>query len=751
MKLTDEQVIAALEAEEVQAQDAVSGELSQQRQDALARYKGDPLGNEVEGRSQVVDRSVMDTIEWIIPSLVRIYLGGDEIGKFEARGPEDEEAAKTETDVCNWYLETKNDIFSQINAVLRDALLLKNGYMVGQWVKKYDTMTETYTGLADEEVAILMQDKEVKVVEHTQYPDPSYAQMGDMGGIPMLHDVKVERNACEEYVGVESLPPDEVLVSKRHRWTSLMDCDFVEIVRRNVTIGQLRAEGFKIEDDEPGYDSASLESTTRDRFSTGVDFTGFREESIDPSRRLVTFRDAYMRMDMRGEGTPQLWRFCRVSGSSRLALKEEADIIPIAAFSPLVYPHSHIGTSVYDLIADISVIRTTLQRQLLDGIYLQNAGRVAVDVNRVNLDDLLVSRPGGIVRVDGAIGDSFMPVVTPDVSPGILGALEFMEGQKEGRTGVTRYSAGLDANSLNKTATGVQAIQAAANQRIELIARTLAGGFKDLFLIIHALACKHSTKPIQIKLKGKWVPVNPREWTRRTDFAISVGLGTGTPDQQLQKLLGLSTVFQQGMQMGLAGPQEAFNFGAEIWKAAGYRNPDRFMHEPQTDPQTGQPTMPPPPKDPLVQAEEVKGQVAMQTAQMKAQADGQKFQAQAAIDEKKLMADIALEREKLQADIQRESEKLRLQYEFEMAKLQMELAAEKEIEMYKADVQMGVAKISRPEPDEEDKAKGEEHNKMVVDALTQIYQLAEKAARPKKRVLVRDKMGRAEAAIEVED
>lgn len=555
-----------------------------------------------------------------------------------------------------------------------------------------------------------------------------------------------------------------------------MDCDFVEMVRKNVTIGQLRAEGFKIDDDEPGYDSATMESSVRDRFKTGFEFTNSQDETPDPSRRLVTFRDAYMRIDLRGDGMPQLWRFCRVAGSSKLVLKEEADIIPIAAFTPLVYPHSHIGTSVYDLIADIGVIKTTLQRQLLDGIYLQNSGRVAVDVNRVNLDDLLVSRPGGIIRVDGAIGDSFMPVVTPDASPGVLGALEFMEGQKEGRTGVTRYSAGLDANSLNKTATGVQAIQAAANQRIELIARTLAGGFKDLFLIIHALACKHSTKPIQVKLKGKWTPVNPREWTRRTDFSISVGLGTGTPDQQLQKLLGLSQVFQQGMQMGLAGPTEAYNFGTEIWKAAGYKNPDKFMHAPQTDPQTGRPTMPPPPKDPLVQAEEVKGQVSIQTAQMKAQTDGQlnqakmqadaqKFQAQAALDEKKLAADIALEREKLQADILREQEKLRLQYEFEMAKLKMELAAEKEIEMYKANAQVHAAGVGvgiapeditknvedKKREQEESKASAEQMNNMLVDALNQIYQMAAKAAKPKKRVLVRDQQGRAQAAVEVED
>src|SRR5690348_16835961 len=143
MKFTDDEIIAALRSEEALAVDSTTGELAQQRADALNRYRGAPLGNEVEGRSQIVDRSVMDTIEWIMPSLMRIFLGGDEIGKFEPYGPEDEKNAEEETDVCNWYLESRNDLFNEVCAVLKDALLLKNGYMVGNWVKAYDTMTET--------------------------------------------------------------------------------------------------------------------------------------------------------------------------------------------------------------------------------------------------------------------------------------------------------------------------------------------------------------------------------------------------------------------------------------------------------------------------------------------------------------------------------------------------------------------------------------------------------------------------------
>lgn len=679
MRLTDEELIAAIEAEESAALDNQSGELRQERADAWARYRGEPLGNEIEGRSQIVDKSVMDTIQWIVPSLVRIYLGGDNIGQFEAVGPEDEYASECETDVCNWYLQQKNDFYSHIVATLTDALLLKNGYIAGMWTVRRDVMTEEYRGLADEEFAMLVSDPEVAVVEHSEYLDPAMGvPLDEATGMPlpgaMLHDCKVERKKADEFVGIESIPPDEMLVARRHRWTSLADADFVQW-RRRVSVGQLRAEGFKVPEDVEGYTDFGLERIERERFDPD---NWANDETPDPSRKIVLFKDTYLRIDLRDEGTPQLWRVAYVEGMKEPVLKEEADIVPFAAFAPIIYPHSHIGTSIYDLINDVSLIKTMMQRQLVDGTFMQVSGMMGVDVNTVNVDDLLVRRPGGMVRVEGEPGAGLFPIQTPDVGPTVMASLEYMEAIKEGRTGVTRYSAGLDANTLNKTASGVQAIQAAANQRIELIARTMASGFRDLFMIVHALASKHSTKPIQLKLKGKWTAVDPRAWAKRTDFRINVGLGTGTPEQQLQKLLMLMPVAQQGQALGLVGPQEAYNLGVEIWRAAGYRNADRFIREPQRDEQ-GNPIQPPPQKDPMVQSAEIKAQSEAQKAQMQTQADAQKFQAQVQADGQKFQADIAAKERQAERDaaLKREEMQMSLQVQAANDQRQAELDRQK--------------------------------------------------------------------------
>lgn len=709
---TREQIIAAIEAEEAACLESADGDLQGERSDALERYRGELYGNEAEGRSQVVDRSISDTIEWIMPSLCRVYMGGKDVGTFSARGPEDEEAAQIETDVCNYYLQSKNDFFSKINSVLRDALLLKNGYLVAYWRTDDAVTTERYTGLSDEEAAMLMNDGEVEVVEHSEYPDPTYqppppemvaqvnAQAQAQGQppppippAPLLHDVKVERKKADEYVAIDAIPPDEMRISHRHRQTSLVDCNFVQWIRRD-TIGQFRSEGFEISDDEPSEEGfVSSEASSRNRYSSEINSDEYLGD--DPSRRLVTLKDTYIKADFRGSGIPQLWRVCITDAGKNIVLQEEADCIPFAAFSPVIYAHSHVGTSIYDLIADLAMVKTVLLRQYLDGVYLATSGRTAVDVGRVNMDDLLVSRPGGVVRGEGNPSEWMMPIVSADVTGSVLQGLQYVDATKEQRTGVRAWTEGLGSTSLHPTATGVQSVDSAAAQRIELIARTLASGFRDLFCVVHALVSKHSTKPIQLKLNNKWVTIDPRSWTRRTDFDISVGLGVGTPDVQLAKLMQLAPMLGQAMTLGLAGPEEAYNLSVEILKAAGFRFPDKFIKAPQPNPQTGKVEMPPPQKDPTVQAAEVRAQADAQTKQMEMADNAQRFQAEQAADKERLMMEDAMKQRALQGQLEVQKANDARDATIKVQLHQLDLESKERVAAMDNATRIEVAKISR--------------------------------------------------------
>ncbi len=650
-KLSNDELISAIEQEEATAINWADGPLAEQRAEALRRYNREPYGNEVEGRSQVVSNDVQDTITSIMPSLARVFLSGDEIGKFEPIDPSDQ-GAEIESEVTNWYLMTKNDGYSVIYAALKDALLLGNSYVKAWWRENNSVKAERYKGLSDEELAIILQDRDVQVVEHDAYPDPEAPPAMDPMGMPvqpMLHNLKVQRVRADEYVQIAAVPPDEVLVSRTHRETSLQNADFVQH-RRTLSIGELTELGYKVDPNisDDVDDENRPESLARDRYQENSLYGANEDASTwDASRRLVTLRETWIRLGD-ADNTQTLWRICIVGRT--ILHKEEADQIPLASFSPILYPHSHVGESVYSLVEDIAELNTTITRQYLDNLYLANNARTVVDVDRVNIDDLLVSRPGGIVRVNG--GDpasALMPLVTPDVGGAALQALEMLQGAKERRTGIARINQGaMDPNMLNRTATGASLMMSAGQAHLELIARCLASGIKDLFLITHALALKHSTKPLQLRLQNKWIATNPREWQRRTDFALQVALGTGAPEQQMAKLTAIGQFMQQGMALGLVTPQNMYEWGKEFLRVAGYRSPDKFLTQPQPGSQ------PPQQPNPLVQVEQIKQQSAhaLKDKELQAQAAmaGQDAQQKYGLEQQRMQNEIAAQTQQAQAD-----------------------------------------------------------------------------------------------------
>lgn len=616
MKLTEEDMLAAIEREEEYAYGSLLGnELALEREENLNYYLGKPLGNEIEGRSQVIMSDVADTIEGLMPQIMRVFMSGDEVVKFTPRGPEDEEAAQQETDYLNHVVLNQNTSYSTFYTWFKDALMYKNGYVKAWWDETIDTTKEPYSGLSDEEFTMLLEDPEVEPIEHSSYPDPmaeqGYAemmqqyQMAQMQGqqlppppsMPMLHDIKVKRTNKIGKVVFEPVPTDELRISKRHAKVSLADCPFVQHARP-MTLSEIREMGYKIEDTD-GYAEVNYSS---EKLARNLYQETWLDESTDPSQRRVTFKESYIKIDADGDGIAELHKVCSVG--HKILEDVETDSIPFYSITPTIMQHSHIGRCPADQTKDIQAINSMMLRSVIDNTALSNNSRYAVNVenNKVNLDDFMSSPPGGLVQVKGEPGGNIMELKPQSVGQAPFNLLEYMAGVKENRTGNTRYNQGLDADSLNKTATGITAIMSAAQQKVELLARTFAEtGVKDLFLGVHALILKNQNKPQKIKLRNKWVAVDPRQWTKRTDMSISVGLGTGNKDQMLAHLSNIIEKQAMGLQIGIATPKNMYNAHAELVKNAGFRMPEMFFTDPQPE-QTddgGQPQQPPqPPPDP---------------------------------------------------------------------------------------------------------------------------------------------------------
>jgi hypothetical protein len=653
--MTDGELVRAIEMLESAADD---GELAEERIKALEAYRGENTNPAPEGRSQVVDRSVYDVTEAVMGPILKLFLSGEDVVQFTPRGPEDIAAADQESSYVNYILTEKNDAFNILGGWLHDALIQKNGYVIARWQDETDAQKETYKSLTDDEFQMLMSAGDVQILEHAEALD-------EMTGY-RTHSVKIERTSSYGCVKVENIAPENVLVDPNLTTVNLKDAAFV-CRREEMTISALRGMGFEVEDDinDGGSSREDWEFEVRREQSWREDT---EDNEPDPSMRRIKVREVWLRTDFDGDGEAEL-RHVVVVGTTILH-NEEAEFIPVVAFSSKPLPHQHYGESFYDELKEVQAVKTALLRGVLDNLYLANNGRFAINADRVNLDDMLVSRPGGVVRVDGDPMGAMMPLVQPSNPGPALQALEYMDIVRETRTGVTRVGTGLDPNSLNKTATGIMALQGAQSQRIELIARYFAESVKELCLLVHALTLKHSRQAEIVMLRGEWVPVDPRQWTRRKDMSISVGLGTGNRQEQSMFLQGmLQLALGPALQLGLTNPSLIFSMLGKMANIAGYKNAEEFWQDPAKQPQM--PPQPPAPDPQMValqqqaQLEQAKLQMTMQAKQAEMQAENQLEQQKAVVE-----AELERERAKLQAAVALKKARIDAEAKVKVAKYQ---------------------------------------------------------------------------------
>ena len=654
MKLEDMEIVARVEAEENIAYGVNDSALSNDRAAAIDYYLGQPFGNEEEGRSQVVSYDVQDTIEAALPQLLKVFVAGDKVVQFDPKGPEDQEAAEQETDYINHIVMEKNEGFKIFYVWFKDALLSKNGY-VKVYAEEYEETEEyEYKGLTDAQLQMLASDENTEVLEHEGYPDPSINmdvvyQQAAMNGVdpatimqPMLHDVKLKVTEKETEINIENVAPENMMVSVEVSGPNLQDARFVQ--HREVMQLSDIAETF----DKPLEYIKSIMSDLRDTFEEESNARDIYQEeydrAIESDEALV--KDTYIKLD--GE------RYRVVILGNTILYKEKTEYVPFACITPMIMPHRHIGRSYADLTMDIQLIKSTLIRGQLDNMYLANNGRYAIS-DRVNLDDMLTSRPGGIVRVEGDPGSGIMPLSHPPLPASSFGMVEYMDSMKEKRTGVTAYNQGLDANSLNKTATGVAQIMNASQQRIELVARTFAEtGVKELFKLVHRLVRITLTKPDIVRIRNKWVEVDPREWDDRKDLSISVGLGAGNKDQQLVHLTTILNMQKEAIQVGLTNPEKIYNALAKLTQNAGFKNPEEFWVNPANTPQ------------PQGQQEDKPSEAEI-AVQGQLQIEREKAQAQLQQEQLRSQNDVIIEREKIAAQAELERFKAQLKAETDLA------------------------------------------------------------------------------------
>ena len=633
----------------------IDSDLSPYRAQATRYYRGDPFGNEEDGQSQVVATEVRDTVNSMLPSIMRVFFGTEKTVEYMPRGPEDVASAEQATDYANYVLNQDNDGFMVLYGTFKDALVRKCGIVKANWEKTTNVRTEKYSGLDEGTVMMLQSEPDAVVTVIKEYEEPGAEPQLVMDPAtgqpmmlpaPMMFDVEVKRIIKDGRISLEGVPPEEFIMDRNAR--SISEAAFCGH-RKMATVAELLALGYD-EDDLVQYITSSNDFDDNDEYlsrrptSTVI---GSMEESNNPAMQRVLYVEGFMRIDYDGDGIPELRKFCCLGSGYTIVRNEPADFVGFADFPFDPEPHTSPleANSVFDYTKDLQEIKSDIMRNTLDSLAQSIHPRTAVVEGQVNMDDVLNNETGAIIRMRAP--GMVQPLSTPFVGREAFPMLDYLEGVKEDRTGMSKASMGLNADALQSTTkAAVQATVSASQSRIELTTRILAVGMKKLFKLILQLSVAHQDKPRMVRLRNQWVQVDPRTWDATMDVSINVGLGMGDTDQKLQMLTMIAAKQEQALQQlgpmnPLVTPAQYSNTLRRIVELAGFKDSSQFFNAIPADyvpPQSQEPAKPSP--------EEMLAQVQVQSIQ----ADIQKKAAELQLRREEMMRMDDRERDKMEID-----------------------------------------------------------------------------------------------------
>ena len=656
-KMDDSQLLDLLQRKEESAGSYVWGQLGTEREQALREYHRLPYGNEEEGWSTIVSSDIQDTVEWILPALLKTFTSTDKAVQFEPTKASDVAGAEQATDAVNYVFNKQNNGFLTLYTAFKDMLTVRNCAVM--WRKETQSVVSTvpFKGATGEMLAMLTE-------EQGEIMEANPAPMLDEQGQPMLDPMtgqpvmgfngRLKRTEEKTIIKVEPFAPEDLLIDRE--WTSplLADCPYVARMMR-VSLSDLKQMGFDVDPEElrasDGAENSAdasfrLNKINQEDISSGIDDNYSEDDSLSEGWLRIEF----VLVDVDGDGIAE--RHCVYRLQNKILKDEIVSHVPIATCSPVLNSHRWDGMSIGDLVGDLQKMHTELLRQTFNSSYLANNPRTKVltDANwspLANIDDLLDSRPGGVIRVRDL--NAVTEQITPFVAGATLPLLEYIQTMRENRTGVSRTSQGMNPDSLNNTATGRQIDQTSAQQRIELIARIAAEILlKPIFAGILKLLTDGGMEKLAFRLRDEFVEYDPNEWRDQYDMTINVGLGTGDKAAQGMQLQTIYQMQMAGMQFGLANPGNLYHTTSKMIENAGYKDVQNFLQDPKNTP-------PQPPQPPI----------ELQIEQMKQQADAQKFQAQTQADQQskqlELQHSMQLEQIKASAKLQEVQANLELQ------------------------------------------------------------------------------------------
>ena len=689
--MSEEDLQGVISAEIYDAISFIDDDIGGNRALATEYYYGQAFGDEEEGRSQVVSMDVRDTVQGILPSLMRIFFGPERVVEFAPQGPEDVQNAEQATDYVDFIFKRDNQGFKILHSAFKDALVRKVGIIKYWWDESVEVKAESFSMIDEQTMMFLTQDPDIEISAVREYPVPGTEPMNDAQGImtppPMMYDVEIKRRIKSGKVKIEAPPPEEFLIDRRAK--SIDEATFVGH-RTMKTVSDLVAMGYD-------YDEMVEVAGNGNDFDNNQEYQARNPFAVistanngDPSSKSVLYIEGYLKVDFDGDGIAEMRRICTVGTGNKVLRNEIVDDRQFADFCPDPEPHTFFGMCPADVVMDIQRIKSNVQRGILDSLAQSIHPRTAIVEGQANMEDVLNTEVGAVIRMRAP--GMVQPFTTPFVGQAAFPMLDYLDDIKQTRTGISKAAAGLDADALQSTTkAAVSATVNAAHQHIEMIARTFAEtGLRKLFTGILKLVIENQDKVRMIRLRNTFVPIDPRSWDAKMDVIVNVGVGDGTIEDRINILSQVA--MRQEMLIKETGPNNPIvslpqytNTLTKMLQLAGIKDSQNYFSQLPVDFQL------PPTEAPKLTPEEMLAQVQAQSIQ----ADIQKKAAELQLDREKMILMDDRERDRIEQDGILRRYELELKYGVQIQSAEIEAAMNKDRELIR---QQAAMSNQQPQP-----------------------------------------------------
>jgi hypothetical protein len=693
--MSEEQLQGVISAEITDAISFIDDDIGGNRALATEYYYGDLFGDEEDGRSQVVSMDVRDTVQGILPSLMRIFFGPERVVEFAPQGPEDVQNAEQATDYVDFIFKRDNPGFKILHSAFKDALVRKCGIVKYWWDESVEVRAESFSMLDEQSMMMLTSDLNVEISAVREYPVPGTEPMNEAQGImtppPMMYDVEIKRRIKSGKVKIEALPPEEFLIDRRAK--SIEDATFVGH-RTMKTVSDLVAMGYD-------YEEMVEQSGNGNDFDNNQEYTSRNPFAVistanngDPSSKSVMYIEGYLKVDFDGDGIAEMRRICTIGTGNKVIRNEIVSERQFADFCPDPEPHTFFGMCPADVVMDIQRIKSNVQRGILDSLAQSIHPRTAIVEGQANMEDVLNTEVGAVIRMRAP--GMVQPFTTPFVGQAAFPMLDYLDDIKQTRTGISKAAAGLDADALQSTTkAAVSATVNAAHQHIEMIARIFAEtGLRKLFTGILKLVVENQDRARMVRLRNTFVPIDPRSWDAKMDVIVNVGVGDGTIEDRINILNQVAA--RQEMLIEKTGPNNPVvsipqytNTLTKMLQLAGIKDSANYFNQLPVDFQLPEPPAPKP------TPEEILAQVQAQSIQ----ADIQKKAAELQLDRERMIMADDRERDRIEQDGILRRYELELKYGVQIQSAEIDAAMNRDRELIRQQAAMNQTQVpQQPQP-----------------------------------------------------